>query len=74
MQSCKNVDLNLILIAATTNGLTFRIVNSLQCNGILGGTLDLAYQCDIKGPREKSQFYVFHLLIKVWFLPFNIHV
>ena len=42
MQSCKNVDLNLILIAATTNGLTFRIVNSLQCNGILGGTLDLA--------------------------------
>ena len=44
MQSCKNVDLNLILIAATTNGLTFRIVNSLQCKsyGILGGTLDLA--------------------------------
>ena len=42
MQSCKNVDLNLILIAATTNGLTVRIVNSLQCNGILGGTLDLA--------------------------------
>ena len=41
MQSCKNVDLNLILIAATTNGLTFRTVNSLQCNGILGGTLDL---------------------------------
>ena len=41
MQSCKNVDLNLILIAATANGLTFGIVNSLQCNGFLGGTLDL---------------------------------
>ena len=36
--------------------------------------LNCKHQCDINGPREKSQFYVFHLLIKVWFLPFNIHV
>ena len=36
--------------------------------------LNCKHQCDIKGPREKSQFYVFHLLIKVWFLSFNIHV
>jgi len=37
MQSCKNADLNLMLVAATTNGLTLRIVNSLQYNAILGG-------------------------------------
>ena len=43
MQSCKNADLDLILVAATTNGFNFRIINCLQCNGILGGgTLDLA--------------------------------
>ena len=56
MQSCKNADLNLILVAATTNGLTFRIVNSLQYNAVLGGGgtlltwLNCKYQYDIEGP------------------------
>ena len=51
MQSCKNVDLNLILVAATTDVFNFPIINSLMESwGVHLTWLNCKYYCDIEGP------------------------